>query len=147
MTDQNKKVALQVVTFAAIFGLMCLFMDMMEETEEQITYSVTLERLALGNGEADGENGGGGSTSGESDDPVWGGLSNLLIGQGLYKDEREWERDCPTHEQEGPSVTIGIGRNGALGITSNGPSSRTYPSGRKEITCPNGSTNCSTVDC
>ena len=29
---------------------------MEEETEEQTTYSVTLENLALGNGEADGEN-------------------------------------------------------------------------------------------
>ena len=114
---------------------------------QKITYSITLEDLASANGETNGENGGGGSTDGESDDPVWGGLSNLLIGQGLWKDEKEYKRPCPTTEQEGPSVTIGIGRNGALGITSNGPSSRTYPSGRKEITCPNGSTNCSTVDC
>ena len=30
-------------------------MDMMEETEEQTTYSLTLENLALGNGETDGE--------------------------------------------------------------------------------------------
>ena len=31
----------------------------MEETEEQTTYSVTLENLALGNGETNGETGGG----------------------------------------------------------------------------------------
>ena len=41
------------------------------KTEEQTTYSITLESLALGNGETDGENGGttggGGSTDGESD--------------------------------------------------------------------------------
>ena len=34
-------------------------------SEEQTTYSVTLESLALGNGETDGENGGGG-TDGEA---------------------------------------------------------------------------------
>ena len=33
---------------------MCLFMDMMEETEEQTTYSITLENLASANIEADG---------------------------------------------------------------------------------------------
>ena len=51
MNKLNKRVALQCATFAAIFGLMCLFMDMMEETEEQTTYSVTLESLAHANGE------------------------------------------------------------------------------------------------
>ena len=70
MKKQSKKVALQCATFAALFGLMSFFMDMMEETEKQTTYSVTLEDLALGNGETNGENGGtggGGSTDGESD--------------------------------------------------------------------------------
>lgn len=38
-------------------------MEMMEENEEQTTYSITLENLALGNGEADGENGGTGGGS------------------------------------------------------------------------------------
>ena len=56
MNKNSKKVALKFATFAAIFGLMCLFMDMMEETEEQTTYSVTLESLAQANIEADGEN-------------------------------------------------------------------------------------------
>ena len=56
MKYSNKRVALQCATFAAIFGLMCFFMDMMEETEEQTTYSITLENLAQGNSEADGEN-------------------------------------------------------------------------------------------
>ena len=65
MKYSNKRVALQCATFAAIFGLMCLFMDMMEETEEQVTYSVTLENLALGNGETNGETGGG-NTDGET---------------------------------------------------------------------------------
>ena len=55
MTNSTKKVALQVATFVAIFGLMSLFMQMMEENEEQTTYSVTLESLAHANGETDGE--------------------------------------------------------------------------------------------
>ena len=55
MINSTKKVALQVATFAAIFGLMCLFMDMMEKTEEQTTYSITLQDLANANVEADGE--------------------------------------------------------------------------------------------
>ena len=39
--EQNsKKVALQFATFAALFGLMSFFMQMMEETEEQTTYSI-----------------------------------------------------------------------------------------------------------
>ena len=57
---------LQVATFAALFGLMSFFMQMMGENEEQTTYSITLESLALGNGETDGENGGG-TGGGDSD--------------------------------------------------------------------------------
>ena len=45
---------------------MNLFMEMMEETEEQVTYSITLESLAIGNGETNGENIGGGGTDGET---------------------------------------------------------------------------------
>ena len=55
MENLNKKVALKFATFAALFGLMCLFMDMMEETEEQITYSITLENLANATVETNGE--------------------------------------------------------------------------------------------
>ena len=69
MTKSNKKVALKAATFAALFGVMSFFMDMMEENEEQITYSVTLQDLALGNGETNGENGGtvgSGGADGES---------------------------------------------------------------------------------
>ena len=36
---------------------MSFFMQTMEETEKQTTYSITLENLALGNGEIDGETG------------------------------------------------------------------------------------------
>ena len=87
------------------------------------------------------------NSSGESDDPVWAGFDNFLIGQGFYKDEREWERDCPTHQQQGPSITIGIDRRGRPGVTISEGSSTTNLSGRKEITCPNGSTNCTKVGC
>ena len=40
---------------------------------EQVAHSVTLENLALGNGETDGENGGGGGADGESDGGTSGG--------------------------------------------------------------------------
>ena len=75
MNKNSKKVALKCATFAALFGLMSFFMDMMEQTEEQTTYSITLQDLALGNGETNGEtgenggNGGGGGTDGESSPP------------------------------------------------------------------------------
>ena len=147
MEKQNKKVALQFATFAALFGVMTFFMEMMEETEEQVTYSITLQDLANANSEADGENTGGGGADGESDDPVWGGVPNFLIGQGFYKDEKEYERPCPTTQQEGPSITIGIDRRGRPGVTISEGSSTTNLSGRKEITCPNGSTNCTSVGC
>ena len=84
MTNLNKRVALQCATFAALFGLMSFFMDMMEETEEQTTYSVTLEDLALGNGETNGENGGsvGGGADGESGGtPTPRGYSQITITQ------------------------------------------------------------------
>ena len=55
MKNRNKRVALQIATFAALFGLMTFFMPMMEETEEQVTYSITLQDLANANIEADGE--------------------------------------------------------------------------------------------
>ena len=147
MNKQSKKVTLQVAAFAALFGLMTFFMEMMEETEEQVTYSITLQDLANANSEADGENTGGGGADGESDDPVWGGLDNFLIGQGFYKDEKEYERPCPTTQQEGPSVTIGIGRRGRPGVTISEGSSTTNPPNRMEIKCKYGSTNCSTVNC
>ena len=75
MKNRNKRVALQIATFAALFGLMTFFMQMMEETEEQVTYSITLQDLALGNGEADGENTGGGGADGESGETGGGGTT------------------------------------------------------------------------
>ena len=66
MKNQNKRVALKFATFAALFGVMSFFMDMMEENEEQTTYSVTLESLLHAQSETNGEAGGGGSTNGEA---------------------------------------------------------------------------------
>ena len=55
----KSKAMLQIALFAALFGVMSHFMEMMEQTEEQTTYSITLENLASANIEADGENAGG----------------------------------------------------------------------------------------
>ena len=55
MRNFKKQRVLKFVAVLAIFGLMELFVQMNEETEEQTTYSVTLENLAHGNGETDGE--------------------------------------------------------------------------------------------
>ena len=81
MENRNKRVALQCATFAALFGLMSFFMEMMNETEEQTTYSITLQDLALGNSETAGENGGGGGTDGESGnggDTTGGGTGTVV---------------------------------------------------------------------
>ena len=63
---------------AVLFGVIEVT-HQLTKTEEQVTYSVTLESLALGNGETDGENGGttggGGSTDGESDGGTGGGTT------------------------------------------------------------------------
>ena len=77
MEKQNKKVALKFATFAALFGLMSLFMEMMEKNEEQTTYSITLEDLANGQSETNGETGEGGSDGeaggGDTDEETGGG--------------------------------------------------------------------------
>ena len=52
----KSNVMLQIAIFVTTFMLMSLFVQMNEETEEQVqvTYSVTLESLALANGETGG---------------------------------------------------------------------------------------------
>ena len=84
MENQNKRVALQIATFAALFGLMTFFMEMMEKNEEQVTYSITLEDLLhaqtetngeTGGGSTDGENGGGGN-GGETGGGTGGNTNN-----------------------------------------------------------------------
>ena len=52
---------LRIAMFATLFVLMDTFIEMKKKTEEQVTYSITLENLASANIEADGENGGGGA--------------------------------------------------------------------------------------
>ena len=81
MKKQSKKVALQFATFAAIFGLMDLFIEMNKKTEERVTYSITLENLALGNGETNGETGG---TGGGTDGETGGSNNNEPIREGTY---------------------------------------------------------------
>ena len=148
MENRKKRVALQCATFAALFGLMCLFMDMMEETKEQTTYSIMLEDLALGSGETNGENGGGGSSDGESDDPVWGGLDNFLIGQGFYKDEREIREECPVSEENSSETTAsGSAGNASGSVSTSESNSQTNNGGRTDIRCASGNTNCTAIDC
>ena len=62
----KSKAMLRIAMFATLFVLMDTFIEMNKKTEEQTTYSVTLENLALGNGETDGENTGGGGADGET---------------------------------------------------------------------------------
>ena len=97
MTDQNKKVALQFATFAALFGLMSFFMEMMEETEEQVTYSITLEDLLHAQTETNGEAGGSG-TDGEAGGDGTGG-------QPEQKETASDER-CPVRYDISYNVTL-----------------------------------------
>ena len=57
----KSKAMLQIALFAALFGVMDVFIEMKKKTEEQTTYSVTLEDLLHAQNETDGENGGGGA--------------------------------------------------------------------------------------
>lgn len=75
--------------------------------------------------------------------PEWNDWSEWFS-QGLHKDEREWVRPCPS--QETGSGFIG-GSYGGGSISGGGSHSQTNPSGRSEITCPYGSSNCTPVGC
>ena len=50
---------LRIAMFATLFVLLDTLIEMNKKTEEQITYSITLENLASANVETDGEAGGG----------------------------------------------------------------------------------------
>ena len=83
----KSKAMLRIVMFATLFVLLDTFIEMKKKTEEQVTYSITLENLAQGqNGEtggggADGETGGaGGGTDGETG----GSNNNEPIREGIY---------------------------------------------------------------
>ena len=80
---------------AVLFGVIEVT-HQLTKTEEQVTYSVTLESLALGNGETDGENGGGGadgeaggggSADGESDGGTIGGSGGTTPTKYMTKSE------------------------------------------------------------
>ena len=50
---------LRIAMFATLFVLMDTLIEMNKKTEEQVTYSITLENLAQANIETNGEAGGG----------------------------------------------------------------------------------------
>ena len=52
---------LRIAMFATLFVLMDIFIEMNQKTEEQTTYSITLEDLLHAQTETNGENGGGGA--------------------------------------------------------------------------------------
>lgn len=88
----------------------------------------------------------GGSSSGDGSSS-WNNWSQWLS-QGLTKDEREYVRPCPSSSSSGSSGSASGGYGGASGSISGSTSnSQTNPSGRNEITCAYGSTNCTSVGC
>ena len=73
----KKKTVSQLIGLAVLLGAVEVT-HQLTKTEEQVTYTVTLESLALGNGETDGENGGGtggGGADGETGGGTTGGGS------------------------------------------------------------------------
>ena len=89
MKNSNKKVALQYATFAALFVLLDTFIEMKKKTEEQTTYSITLEDLAHGQSETNGEAGGtGGGADGET-----GGTTGGTTGGGTGNNVRTYYED------------------------------------------------------
>ena len=79
----NKKTVSHFLGLAVLLGAVELT-HQLTKTEKQTTYSVTLEDLALGNGETNGENGGsvgGGGADGESDEgtTIRNGYNDIII--------------------------------------------------------------------
>ena len=77
----KKKTVSQLIGLAVLLGAVEVT-HQLTKTEEQVTYSVTLENLALGNGETDGETGGTGE--GGADGETGGGNNNEPIREGTY---------------------------------------------------------------
>lgn len=69
---------------------------------------------------------------------------NEWLTQGATKDEREWNRPCPATESSSGQGGVS---HGDTSVSGGGSHSQTNPSGREEITCPYGSSNCSAIDC
>ena len=132
MKYSNKKVALKFATFAALFGVMSFFMDMMEENEEQTTYSVTLEDLALGNGETNGETGGSGG--GGADGETGGGGTTTGGGNGNSTPSGNGASTKYEHKAE-KDVTITRRVNGELVSFTCDSSAYTVYEGRGDVPC------------
>ncbi|MCD8235426.1 MAG: NVEALA domain-containing protein [Prevotellaceae bacterium] len=80
-------------------------------------------------------------------DTEWNSWEQWLS-QGLTKDEREMMRPCPSTESSSGSGSIGVGNgNTNVEVGGSGSHEQTNPSGRKEIVCPYGNTNCTEVAC
>lgn len=69
---------------------------------------------------------------------------NEWLSQGFTKDEREWMRPCPSSESSSGNGSIS---NGNIEIGGGGSHTQTNPSGRYEITCPYGNSNCTAIGC
>lgn len=70
------------------------------------------------------------------------------LSQGLTKDEREVQEQCPTDQSSSGNGSLS-GGNGAVGgsASGSGSSSQTNPPGRTDIRCASGSDNCTPVKC
>ncbi len=84
------------------------------------------------------------SSSGDEDDAVYGGWSNLWQGQGFWKDEKELTRPCP--EQTTTTEGISVPTEGGT-ITIGTTHSQTNGPDRFEIICGTGKNNCTSVEC
>ena len=104
-------------------------MEMMEQTEEQVTYSITLEDLIHAQTETDGENGGGtsgGGTDGETGGGTTGGGCDCTNNPGTYyegyknktKTIRNFNGDISSYMRGGfivsATLRITVGASGRL---------------------------------
>ncbi len=70
------------------------------------------------------------------------------LSQGFTKDEREYERPCPTSSSSSGSGGVSGSYGGASGgISGSGSSNQTNPGNRNEITCAYGNVNCTPIKC
>ena len=136
----NKKTVSHFLGLAVLFGAVELT-HQLTKTEEQVTYSVTLESLALGNGETDGENGGGGtdgetggggSTDGESDGGTTGGTTGGGTGNSTPSGNGA---NVKVENPAQKNVTVTIELNGRIVTAICDSSSYTVCSGRGNIPC------------
>lgn len=68
--------------------------------------------------------------------------------QGATQDERELFRDCPTSSSSSGGGSAGGGNQAGSGSAGGNYShSQTNPTTRRELSCPYGSVNCSSLDC